>query len=80
MTYRCPGSGAVRTPELKTKTCPVCGGDIDLFSNEARAVCDACGFVAYNETLTCLQWCRYARNCVGDEIYERFLQDHPAPH
>jgi hypothetical protein len=33
------------------------------------AVCE-CGFVAYNDAQNCVQWCEYARECVGDEMYE----------
>jgi ribosomal protein S27AE len=75
MTYRCPGADNIRTPTIKTKICPNCGGEIDLFSSEMQAVCDRCGFVAYNDTKSCLKWCRYARQCVGDELYERFLRE-----
>ena len=36
--------------------------------------CDKCGFVVYNDTLSCVQWCKYARKCVGDEMYERMME------
>jgi ribosomal protein S27AE len=75
MTYRCPGADNIRTPTIKTKICPNCGGEIDLFSSEMQAVCDRCGFVAYNDTKSCLKWCQYARQCVGDELYEQFLRE-----
>lgn len=78
MTYRCPGADNIRTPTLTTKTCPVCGAEIDLFSIDMQAVCEKCGFVAYNDTKTCLKWCAYARECVGDVIYERFMADQEA--
>ena len=29
---------------------------------------------AYNDTLSCVQWCRYARKCVGDEMYEVMMK------
>ena len=34
----------------------------------------SCGFVAYNDTLSCVQWCKYARKCVGDEMYEHMME------
>jgi ribosomal protein L37E len=43
--------------------------------SEMQAVCSRCGFVAYNDTKSCLKWCRYARQCVGNELYERFLRE-----
>lgn len=78
MTYRCPGTENIRTPTLTTKTCPVCGGEIDLFSIDMQAACEKCGFVAYNDTKTCLKWCKYARECVGDVLYERFMANEAA--
>ena len=29
---------------------------------------------AYNDTLSCVQWCQYARKCVGDEMYEVMMK------
>ena len=29
--------------------------------------------MAYNDTLSCVQWCQYARKCVGDEMYEKMM-------
>ena len=71
MINRCPGTDNIRTPTLTIKICPVCGSEIELFSIDVQAVCEKCGFVAYNDTKTCIQWCKYARLCVGDELYER---------
>ena len=27
----------------------------------------------YNDALSCVQWCKYARQCVGEETYERLM-------
>ena len=27
----------------------------------------------YNDSLNCVQWCAYARQCVGDERYEQLM-------
>ena len=40
---------------------------------DTEAVCENCGTVIYNDTLSCVQWCKYARQCVGDETYERLM-------
>jgi hypothetical protein len=42
----------------------VCGREIEIFSVDTHVVCE-CGFVAYNDTQSCIRWCRYARECVG---------------
>lgn len=59
---------------LEEKICPNCGNMVEIFSVDTEAVCDRCGFVIYNDMLSCVQWCKYARKCVGDAAYER-IQD-----
>ena len=66
--------GKPRTPTIREKICPVCGNTIEIFSTDTQVTCDRCGFVAYNDALSCVQWCQYARKCVGDEMYERMME------
>ena len=66
--------GKPRTPTIHEKICPKCGNVIELFSIDTQVACEVCGFVAYNDTLRCVQWCEYARKCVGDEMYERMME------
>ena len=58
---------------IKEKPCPQCGHEIEIFSVDTEAVCENCGFVIYNDTLNCVQWCKYARQCVGDQTYEAMM-------
>ncbi|GHS85733.1 hypothetical protein AGMMS49957_02460 [Synergistales bacterium] len=70
----CPGAAGIKgAPTLKIKTCPECGGEIEIFSVDTQVACPACGFIAYNDALSCVSWCKYARECVGDAMYERFV-------
>ncbi|MCL2664183.1 MAG: hypothetical protein FWE82_01080 [Defluviitaleaceae bacterium] len=70
----CPGAANIKgTPSLKEKSCPVCGAVIEIFSSETQAECE-CGFVAYNEEQGCIRWCRFARDCIGGEAYDRFIK------
>jgi hypothetical protein len=70
MLNHCPGAGALRgNVTISEKICPECGREIELFSCEPYGVCE-CGFVAYNDTQSCVQWCAHARECVGEELYE----------
>ena len=66
--------GKPRTPTIIEKICPNCGHEIELFSIDTQMPCEHCGFVAYNDTLSCVQWCQYARQCVGDEMYEKMME------
>jgi len=74
MLSMCPGAANIKgAPTLKIKICPECGTEIELFSVDTQAKCEKCGFIAYNDMLHCIAWCRYARECVGDEIYVRMM-------
>ncbi|MBR6206948.1 MAG: hypothetical protein IKQ73_07275 [Oscillospiraceae bacterium] len=56
------------------KVCPNCGAEIEMFSVDTEMKCEKCGYTVYNDTLSCVQWCKYARQCVGDEMYERMMK------
>ncbi len=66
--------GKPRTPTIEEKTCPQCGHTIEIFSTDTEVACENCGFVVYNDALSCVQWCKYARQCVGDAMYEQMMQ------
>ena len=71
----CPGAAGYRgAQELKIKICPECGREIELFTRDIHIQCE-CGFVAYNDAQSCLQWCAYARDCVGDALYEKYFEN-----
>ena len=63
-----------RTPTIIEKTCPQCGQLIEMFSIDTQMACEKCGFVAYNDTLSCVQWCQYAKKCVGEEMYNAMME------
>lgn len=66
--------GKPRTPTIHEKVCPNCGNVIELFSIDTQMPCEKCGFIAYNDTLSCVQWCQYAKQCVGEEMYEHMME------
>ena len=66
--------GKPRTPTIEERRCPQCGNLIEIFSTDTQVACENCGFVAYNDSLSCVQWCKYARKCVGDEMYEHMME------
>ncbi|MDO5135001.1 MAG: hypothetical protein Q4D55_03010 [Eubacteriales bacterium] len=59
---------------LTEKTCPRCGHIVEVFSVDTEVACDNCGFVVYNDTLSCVQWCQYAKKCVGEEMYQHMME------
>ena len=62
------------TPTIHEKICPQCGNVIEMFSIDTSMPCEHCGFVAYNDTLSCVQWCTHAKQCVGEEMYNAMME------
>jgi hypothetical protein len=70
---RCPGSLAFTQPKPEYVECPDCGGDVELWSDEATGRCAACGAtVIRNATQSCVDWCRYAQECLGADKYRSY--------
>jgi len=70
----CPGSANLRTPSLAVKQCPQCGAEVEVFSNDVSVACPGCDFTVYNDLLSCVQWCKYAKQCVGEEVYRKLVE------
>lgn len=70
----CPGADRLKSPTIEERACPQCGNMIEIFSIDTEVPCDNCGFVAYNDTLSCANWCAYAEKCLGSELYNRLLE------
>ena len=66
--------GKPRTPTIFEKICPNCGHEIEMCSIDTEQRCEHCGFLAYNDTLSCVQWCQYAKQCVGEEMYAHMME------
>ncbi len=79
MLDHCPGAANLKTPTLAIKKCPQCGEEIEIFSNDISVKCGRCGFVVYNDMVSCIQWCRHARECLGSEAYNRFMKQQKNP-
>jgi ribosomal protein S27E len=74
MLDHCPGAANLKTPTLAIKKCPQCGEEAELFSNDVAVKCSKCGFVIYNDIASCVQWCKHARECVGEEMYRKLTE------
>ena len=71
----CPGASRFKNPTIEEKICPECDGIIEIFSVDTAVACDKCGFVAYNDLQSCISWCKYARMCIGDELYDKLVDN-----
>lgn len=74
MPDHCPGAANLRTPTLSIRKCPQCGEEVEIFSNDLKVRCPNCGFLIYNDVQSCIQWCKFAKECVGPELYEKFRE------
>ncbi len=75
MLNGCPGASNIKgAPTLKIKLCPECGNEIELFSCDVKTSCTECGFVAYNDSQSCISWCNYAKDCIGENLYNQFME------
>jgi hypothetical protein len=67
MAQRCPGQDG-RSLQASMHTCPNCAAEVEIFSDETRVKCHACGkYVCKDEVPSCAKWCARARECVGEE-------------
>ncbi len=67
----CPGSRLLRQPAPELYPCPNCGAEVEIWSDEFKRVCPKCRkMVLRPGGMSCLEWCKQARECVGEATYE----------
>lgn len=68
----CPGSKTIRNPVPENITCPNCGHEVEIWTDELKATCPNCKTKVFRERqISCIDWCPYAKECVGPEVYEK---------
>ncbi|MBS7619150.1 hypothetical protein KEJ21_00675 [Candidatus Bathyarchaeota archaeon] len=65
MPKTCPGINKFIRPTMVYVKCRVCGGDIEIWSDEDSAFCINCGaeWRRPDEDASCLKYCEYADKC-----------------
>ena len=79
---KCPGQD-LRFLTTEEIPCPSCGTLVELFSDEQKRRCHACGArVTRDAAPMCAAWCSSARSCLGEERYDRLVAEKAleAPH
>jgi hypothetical protein len=70
---RCSGATAFAQPTIEVVPCPDCGTDVEVWSDEATGRCPSCArTVIRTATQSCVDWCRYAKECLGDEKFRKY--------
>ncbi len=68
----CPGSRTIREPRPEYMECSNCGQEVEIWTDELKAICSGCGEKVYRaQQVSCIDWCPHAKECVGPEVYER---------
>ena len=74
MIEGCPGAQQFKQPQPENVPCPFCGEDVEIWTDEFSAQCPKCGKAVSRGGQSCLDWCKAAKECVGDEIYKRYVE------
>ncbi len=73
MDIKCPGIDT-RYLKVEEQKCPNCGYIVEIFSNEIKVLCPKCKTEIYRQEIpSCIDWCKYAEQCVGKEKYEQLV-------
>lgn len=76
MAFECPGAQKFRQPEPEFIKCPFCNNEVEIWTDEVKATCSNCkNTVMRTGETSCLEWCKYAKECVGENTYNKFIQD-----
>lgn len=71
---KCPGQDR-RDIKASLHPCPACGHMVEMFSDEMHARCRKCGAKVEKESVpSCIQWCKSARQCLGEERWKRVMK------
>ncbi len=71
---KCPGQDR-RDIKASLHPCPDCGHMVELFSDEMHARCRKCGAKVERESVpSCIQWCKAAKQCLGEERWKRVME------
>lgn len=72
----CPGSKILRQPAPEFFDCPTCKYEVEIWTDELKAACPKCQTPVYRDTaMSCLDWCKRGKECVGDSAYSNYMQN-----
>ncbi|MCM8797762.1 MAG: HD domain-containing protein [Candidatus Omnitrophica bacterium] len=77
MLFECPGAKRVKQPRPEDIKCPHCGYEVEIWTDEIEVICPKCKdkVLHLQDGVSCLDWCRSARECVGKEVYDKYIQN-----
>lgn len=70
MEERCPGTRLIAQPKPEYLLCPECGYEVEIWTDELKRACPHCKASVFREQApSCIQWCKHAKECIGEEKY-----------
>ena len=77
--FKCPGSDKFRQPIPEQVKCPICKEEVEIWSDDAKAECYKCKTTVKREMQqNCLDWCKYAKECIGEVAYKKYSSNKTA--
>jgi hypothetical protein len=68
---KCPGQERSKVVS-ENIICSSCGYVAEIFSDEIKVACPRCKNLICKERLpSCVDWCKAARQCIGEEKYKQ---------
>ncbi len=72
----CPGAKLLRQPAPEEIPCPTCGQEVEIWTDEIRGFCSNCKRIVLKDSSTsCLDWCKYGKDCVGEDVYNQYMEN-----
>jgi hypothetical protein len=76
MIFGCPGAERFKQTIPEDIACPCCGEELEIWSDEVKVACFKCKTMVIREQRqSCLDWCKFARECVGEAGYNKYLKN-----
>ncbi len=73
---KCPGADSFLKPHPEFIECPHCKKEVEIWSDEGEAKCSSCKKTVKRPGFqSCLDWCKFAAECVGEEKYSQYLKE-----
>ncbi len=76
MFFNCPGAINIKQPSPEFIKCPFCSYELEIFTDEVKARCPNCRkMVVREQKQSCLDWCKHAKDCLGNEEYKSYIEN-----
>jgi hypothetical protein len=76
VSLNCPVAKNLKTPSPENIRCPFCFYELEIWTDEVKAKCPSCKkTVIRKQKQSCLDWCKYARDCLGDSAYKSYIEN-----